>query len=337
MSTATVILLAYHGDPWLPACVASLRGAARVPVRLVLVDNGGNTCIDSLDLTGFEATVLRAPRPLGFAEANNFALAHVELDTAAVCFLNQDTLSRPGWLDSCLDCLRRYRELGAVAPLVTTYDGQGWDQAFLECARRSADFRRDLYGQACPSMASFPEQEDSGYYDVPVVTGAAMVVRTEALVKAGPFDPIFGSYYEDYDLCRRIAAAGWKVGLCSRGRIGHFGGSVTVDAASFRRRARLICRNRVIYSARWKWPNRRTGLARYMLAEAPRNLARSALGRSQTPLRAFLLAHADLARLGPRLASAAVDRQQWQAYLASIRWPGANGRRGAFVGQAPHA
>ncbi|MCR4411028.1 MAG: glycosyltransferase [Thermoguttaceae bacterium] len=340
MSAATVILVAYHGDAWVPACVASLRESLERPVRLVLVDNAGNTCIESLDLAGFDATVLRCERPLGFAKANNFALRHVDFDTEAVCFLNQDTLSAPGWLDACLDCLGKHPELGAVTPLVTTYDWQGWDQAFLECARRSEDFRRD-FGERPPSPpAPLPERERGGmpsppaplpsrergeYYEVPVVTAAAMVVRTEALLKAGPFDPIFGSYYEDYDLCRRIRQSGYRVAVCAHGRIAHFAGSVTTDAAAFRRRARSIARNRVIYAARWTWPRRISGLARYVLAELPRNLARSALGRSQTPLGAFLLAQGDLVRLGPRLASAACDRQAWNNYLAAIHWPGTNG------------
>ncbi len=141
---ASVIVVAYRGDRWLPACLASLRESLEAPARLVLVDNAGNTCIEGLDLTGFDARILRCGRPLGFAEANNFALRQIELDTVAVCFLNQDTLSQPGWLDACIACLRAHPDLGVVTPLVVTYDGQGFDQAFLECARRSEDFRRDF-------------------------------------------------------------------------------------------------------------------------------------------------------------------------------------------------
>lgn len=321
-----VVLVAYHGDRWVPSCVASLRKSFSGSLALILVDNAGNSCIKTLDLTAFDVTLLRCERPLGFAEANNLALTAAALDCDAVCFLNQDTVSEPGWLDACIDCLLRHPQLGVVTPLIMTYDGQEWDQAFLDCARRSEEFRRE-FGEWPPRSG---EPLSGGcserIYDVPVVTGAAMVVKTEALLKAGPFDPIYGSYYEDYDLCRRIAAVGYRVGICTRGRIRHFGGSVTTDRQAHRRRARWIARNRVLYAARWQWKNRLLGLARYLFTQLPRNLARATLGRSQTPLRSMLLAQVDLMRIAPRLVSAAWDRRCWNKYLRSIRWPIADSR-----------
>ncbi|MGQ9761964.1 MAG: glycosyltransferase family 2 protein, partial [Thermogutta sp.] len=131
----------------------------------------------------------------------------------------------------------------------------------------------------------------------------------------------YGSYYEDYDLCRRIAAAGYQVGICTRGRVGHYGGSVTVDRQTYIRRARWIVRNRVIYAARWKWKRRLTGLVRYFVLQTPRDAARAILGRSAIPLSAFLRGHVDLLRLGRRLASTVYDQKNWRKYLRVAGWP----------------
>lgn len=315
-----IILVAHRADRWLPACIASLRASLEYPIRLVLVDNGGNTCIDSLDLTGFDAMVLRCERPMGFAEANNFALLNGSLDSEFVCFLNQDTISREDWLSACIGVLRADESIGAVMPLIENYEATAWDEAFLTCCRATPALHERLSRGVFARTDDFPP-----FMEIPEITAAAMVVRTEALLKAGPFDPIYGSYYEDYDLCRRIAQAGYKVGICTRGRVGHFGGSVTTDRRTYARRARWIARNRVIYAARWKWRNRTWGLATYAAWEMPWRTARSLLGRSQIPLRSLLLAQLDLLRLGRRLASANYDRRCWSDYLRTVGWPNVSG------------
>jgi len=313
---AYIIIVAYHGDKWLPACVNSLRESLREPVRLVLVDNTGNTSLDLLDLSGFDATVLRTPQPMGFAEANNFALLHGGMESEFVCFLNQDTVSRQDWLGVCIEVMRAHESVGAVIPLIENYDGTAWDEAFTSCTRAAPGLYDRVQRGVMADVDDLPR-----FIEVPEITAAAMVVRTEALLKAGPFDPIYGSYYEDYDLCRRIAAAGYQVGICTRGRVGHYGGSVTTDRTAYLRRARWIARNRVIYSARWHWNNRPLGMLSYSAWRMSRNLARSLLGRSRIPLSAFLGAHRDLAPLLPRLASAKCDRAAWRRYLKKLGWP----------------
>ncbi len=324
----TVIVVAYHGDAWMPKCVATLRASLRSPVRLVLVDNAGNSCLDSLELDGLDHVVLCCDRPLGFAEANNFALQHIDFNTEAVCFLNQDTLSEPGWLEACTECLRARPGLGAVTPMIATYDGQGWDQAFLECARWSKRFCQDFdsNGELPSPPTPLPARargDVADFYEVPEITAAAMVVRTEALLEAGPFDPIYGSYYEDYDLCRRIREAGCGIGVCTRGKIAHFGGSATANDETRWQRVRQITRNRVIYAVRSAGTKRLRTLLHYLNWKFPYNLGRSVWGTSSsTPLRAYLGAHLDLVRVLPRLVSRRRDEKAWGDYLTGLGWPG---------------
>lgn len=311
----SVILVAHHGERWLPRCLDSLRQACAGGYEVILVDNGGNSALE-VYADRRNVHIIKTPRGLGFAEANNYALVHGGVRGNMVCFLNQDTASGPGWLDACAGLLERRSDIGAVMPLITNYDGTAWDEAFGTCARAAPSLAARLTAGPQADLSDLPE-----FVAVPEITAAAMVVRTAALLKAGPFDPIYGSYYEDYDLCRRIAAAGYQVGICTRGRVGHFGGSVTSSPAAYRRRARQIYRNRIIYAARWKWKSRFTAMAHYMIGQAPRDAIRAALGRSAIPLSALLGAHVDLARLGRRLASARCDQQKWHKYLAVLRWP----------------
>lgn len=312
MTDCTIILVAFYGDSWVPSCISSLGKHVPEGTHLVLVDNSGNRCIASLDLAHFNAEVISSDRPLGFAEANNLALSRARLLHRTVVFLNQDTFSTDDWLGACQICLAEHPDVGGLTPLTRTYDNAGWDPYFLECARKSIWF-----AGALDNGKPFEQ-----FYQVPVIPAAAMVVRTELLQRVGPFDPIFGSYYEDYDLCRRIQEANYRVGICTTGNISHFSGSATNSISAERARARWVTRNRVIIRQRAKKENRLSSLVSYLLSTFPRGLVRCLLDRpGAKPLGPYLMAHWDLFRLLPRLLSERCDRIAWENYLEDIAWP----------------
>ena len=305
-------MIAFHGDRWVPDCIDSLAQSLVNRYDLVIVDNMGNCVLSELDLSHFESEIIESNHALGFAAANNLALSQSSLLSSYVAFLNQDTLSRNDWLRACIDCLESHPDIGAVSPLTRSYDWEGWDPYFLECAQQSQEFVWDLE----------PDSPLQPFYEVPVIPAVAMVVRTHVLKEAGPFDPIFGSYYEDYDLCHRIRHAGYRVGVCTAATIAHYSGSATNSPVAERQRARGVTRNRVIYRQRLVEGNRLLSLLRYLLLTFPRGLVRSAVGRQGAkPLGAYLLAHWDLFRLLPRLVSRSYDQGRWRQYLASIAWP----------------
>jgi GT2 family glycosyltransferase len=308
----SIIIVAYYGDPWLSACLSTLADVTTPGTHLLLVNNKGNTLIEQLDLSHFDAEVVRADVPLGFSAANNLALLRARRLEEAIIFLNQDTLSPEDWLSPCLGCLRQHPDVAAVTPLTRTYDGADWDPYFLECASLSAGLDRALT-DATPLDA---------FYEVPSVPAAALAVRASALREVGPFDPVFGRYYEDYDLCRRLRRAGYRVGVCTGGSVRHYSGSASRSPDAERRRARWITRNRVIHGQREVARGRVRTLLRHGLLTFPRGLARGLLRRpAAKPPGAYLAAHWDLLRLLPRLASERRDAAAWQHYLEDIGWP----------------
>jgi GT2 family glycosyltransferase len=182
----------------------------------------------------------------------------------------------------------------------------------MECARKSDAFARDL--DAGDTLQVF--------YETPVIPAAAMVVRRNVLERIGPFDPIFGSYYEDYDLCHRIRSAGFKVGVCTTGVIAHFSGSATTTPAAEKRRARWVTRNRVIFAQRVARGSRLASLTKHFLTTFPRGLLRSMLKRPKAkPVLPYLQAHWDLVKLSHRLVSEPYDQWCWNNYLVEIGWP----------------
>ncbi len=306
--TVSIILVAYHADRWLPGCLASLAGASERRMHLVLVDNSGNTNLHAQDLSPFEAEVLTTPRPLGFAEANNFALVEAGHLEEVVLFLNQDTISPPGWIDRCLEALAADPSLGAVSPVIRTYDDDGWDPSFTACLSDAQRGRLD-------------EEPDAAVWEVDVAPAPALLVRTDVLREVGPFDPIYGSYYEDYDLCRRIRRAGYRIAFVPSARVRHFSGSTTDTPEKERRRMRLLLRNRLIYRLREDRRPRWLELARFFGVEVPHRLVRGMLRTpSSQPPGVVLQAAGDVLGIGSRMMSPSRDLCNWMRYLEELGW-----------------
>lgn len=300
----SVILIAYHSDRWIATCVESLRNASSRRLHLVLVDNSGNTQLDKVDRDVFDLELIHTPNPLGFAEANNFALKHARRLGSHILFLNQDTISSTGWIDACLEAFEGDPAVGAISPVIRTYDGSGWDPSFLACIGPEKDW------------------ESTGIMLRPAAPAPALMVRRDVLERVGPFDPVFGSYYEDYDLCRRIRQAGYHIGFVRSAEISHFSGSSTDTAEKVRKRVRLLLRNRTIHRLRESKSPRARTLLHYATFDVPRRLLRAVLRTpSSQPVGAILQAQMDLLRLGPRLFSQSADEAAWKQYLKSLDWP----------------
>ena len=314
-SSVQIVVISYHGVRWLANCFETLRNGLPAAAQVTLVDNGGENGLDNLALDGLPCTVLETPKPMGFAEANNFALQQVGLESDAVCFLNQDTRSAPGWLEACINCLRQDSTIGAVSPLLKTYDWNGWDPGFIACAGKSVEFKEFERTGSCLT----------NFIEIPEVTAAAMVVRTEVLRKVGPFDPIYGSYYEDYDLCLRIRDAGYRVGICSSAKVAHYSGSATTTLQAERKRMRQIIRNRAILGIRSSGQKRFSAMIHQFFPRFTWNLCRGIFRTaSSQPPSVQVAAHWDLLGCAGRLVSERRDRAEWHAYLRNLGWPQTN-------------
>lgn len=311
----SIIVVAFHGKRWIPGCVASIDETMERREHLYLVDNSGNDgCLPDA-MRNCELTIPVTPRPMGFAEANNFALERIDTRLPCICFLNQDTLCRPGWLERCVELLDSEPQIGAVTPVLYQFGWEALNPNFLACARRNPQLAKDLSRQ-CRAA------DRDAFYAVPDIPAAAMVVRSDVLRQTGPFDPIFGSYYEDFDLCLRIRQAGFDVGVCGAAEVAHYDSVTDEDPADprTRRRHRLILRNRAILNVRQTSGSRTGALLRSLLQEYPRQLARTLLRRpGRKAARSILSAAGSLIRLAPRLVSRSRDDAAREAAFQAFR------------------
>ncbi len=310
-AVAAIIIAAFRCERWIKPCLESLVNSIDERHHIYVVDNGENngTVPDVLSFANY--TVLKTERTLGFAEANNYALVRLGRGFDYYCFLNQDTISTPGWLDCCIECMESDTAVGAVMPMETLYDGTGIDPACDDCLQKSTSTSKIV-------TTSFDEVSVS---ITPQITAAAMVARADLIAQVGPFDPVFESYCEDYDLGDRLISTGHKLGICHGPTVAHYSGSasptpkarVRKDALSLSNRALLKCRRQ--QSGRWLMA------ATFLLWGLPRRVAAALFGRPGAPsLRSVWIGYSRLAKILPRLFSATNDRAQFERYLAELGW-----------------
>ncbi|MGH2517159.1 MAG: glycosyltransferase family 2 protein [Ktedonobacterales bacterium] len=158
---------------------------------------------------------------LGLSAARNIAIAHASGPVLA--FTDDDCVVSPGWLDCHVALLTTHSRAGLVfgAVRAAPYDSaDGYIPDFP--VKRAKEVR-----------SRWLKYRDTGI-------GANMVLRQEALRRAGPFDEMLGAGAmfhagEDTDMMYRVLRAGYSVLLTPDASVTHFGMRSRQDARGQRK------------------------------------------------------------------------------------------------------
>ena len=309
-----IIIVAYEGDAWIPDCIESLKASTQINALVLLIDNKDNTNLISEEIGSLTIRCFKTPHPMGFADANNFALMKVPSSVPNICFLNQDTLSQQKWLEEGLNCLHQNPQLGAVSPMLKNYQGTDWDKEFQFLLKNQPEFKSDWLNYSDHHSVAKTHLVD----DIPAT---AMIVKTEVIKQSGPFDNIFGSYYEDFDLCMRIRKLGYHIAICPQSILFHYSGSISQTEEARRKRSRWVIRNRTVLKIRSSHGPRWLKAWRHLIINGSLQTIRAILRTpSSSPLRSVAMAHIDLIGILPRLCSCKIDKKKWDQFLEEINW-----------------
>ena len=154
-----------------------------------------------------EIQIVRNLEELGFSRSNNRILQ--ECRARYVLLLNDDTIVHECALQRMVKYMDEHGEVGALGCKILNPDGTlQWS-----CGK-SAIHKWEYFRSGVLRTLLSPLVRDQFFHSVVEVswlTGACLMVRSEALKAAGLLDERFYMYYEDGDWCFRIIQAGWKI------------------------------------------------------------------------------------------------------------------------------
>lgn len=231
----SVIIVSYNVSAFLRNALQSVICSARgTDHEVTVVDN--NSSDDSVSMIRREfpgVRLLVSDRNEGFAAACNRGI--MASTGEFLLILNPDTVTGTEAITRALEFMKTHPDAGAAGAHMT--DGNG---RFLPESKRgfptplTAMFRFTGLCRLFPRSALFnayylgnrPENETC---PADILTGAFMLIRSEALGKAGLFDTSFFMYGEDIDLSWRIKKAGYTNYYLHDVNVTHFKGCSSVQ------------------------------------------------------------------------------------------------------------
>lgn len=294
-SATSVVILTYNSQDDIIPCLRALMADNSPDKETLVIDNASrDRTVEVVRRTFPGVRLVENPTNVGVAAGWNQGARLTTGDW--LVFLNPDVEVSPNWLAAIHDALARY-PLADVAGIKLLYPDGRIQHGGLFFHPNAQSFHRGA------------REEDHGQVDmvepIGAVTGAVLVVRRSALLAHGGFDEdYFPAYFEEADLCYRVAASGRQVLYVGASHAIHHEASslgATSDAYArlyFRMRALYILKN---YSLRhilqhsipaelhmwrqWPWQHRKYALLSWFwsLPFAIRRLINKARGLPGRP------------------------------------------------------
>lgn len=207
------------------------------PHQVVVVDNGsedGSADMVAERFPGVE--LIRNARNEGFAIACNQGMRVCDGDY--VLLLNTDTETAPDALSLLVSWLEEHAEYAAAAPQLVHRSGETQRTCMAFPRWRTPLFFATPLERWLPNSAELRRyflrdwaQEDSRDADQP--PAAALLVRKSALDEVGLFDERLWLFYNDVDLSKRLADAGYRTRYVAEAKVVHHVGASTSRFAGF--------------------------------------------------------------------------------------------------------
>ncbi len=256
----TVILNYRTPEMTLKSAAAAVREMDGLRGEILIIDNDSRD--DSFDMISREVAsrgwdrdnhvrVVQSGHNGGFGAGNNIAF-EIGLSNGEkpdfYYLLNSDAWPEPGAIHRLRDFMIAYPRAGMAGSSVFGDDGAPHRTAFrfpsiageFEAAARTGFISRWLKDSIV--AITIPQQDAQ----VDWVAGASLMMRSQMLDEIGVFDETFFLYFEETDLSRRAARAGWRTHYVPGSVVTHIG-SVSTGMKTWRRTPQYWFDSRLYY------------------------------------------------------------------------------------------
>ncbi|WP_158827170.1 glycosyltransferase family 2 protein [Mucilaginibacter lacusdianchii] len=212
-------------------------------IEIIVVDNASkDNPVPAWKQQYPDITFIASDKNLGFAGGNNLGVKAAKGDY--LFFVNNDTEFTENLTTQLVRILDEHPKVGMVSPKIRYFDQPEMLQYVGFTPMNYYTMRNSCIGQFEP---------DKGQYDKPAgptgyIHGAAMMVRREAIEKAGVMAENFFLYYEEMDWCDHVKRAGYEIWIEPNALIYHKE-SVSVGRVSGLKEY-FMNRNRILFIRR---------------------------------------------------------------------------------------
>ena len=213
-------------------------------IEVIVVDNASNQDEATIIEERYpQVKVIRSKENIGFAGGNNLGIKAAQ--GKYLFFLNNDTLLKPqtSGLKPLISRLEASPKIGMVCPKIKF----SWDSQLIQFAGYTP-----LSPVTMRNKAIGCGEADHGQYDTahstPYAHGAAMMVKSEVIEKAGQMPECYFLYYEELDWSMMIRRAGYEIWYEPNCTIFHKESQTTGQNSPLR--TYYITRNRFLFTRR---------------------------------------------------------------------------------------
>lgn len=198
--------------------------------EIIVIDNSRDEELEFALKKNYKAVKYIPNKNTGFGAGNNLGAreAHGQL----LIFLNPDTVVGKYAIDNLVKFYQNNKMNGIAAPILLGKDGKPYQQGSRELTPLRALFVLSFINKFFPnnpvSKKYFLRDWDKkSVVDVDVAPGTAFIISKLLFNKLNGFDEKFFLFFEEFDLCRRVRKAGYKINIMPEAKVMHYWGEST--------------------------------------------------------------------------------------------------------------
>lgn len=215
----SVIVVNYKTKDYTLSALRALFASSVLPEQVILVDNNSQDgSLEAIQAAFPDIEYIANTVNTGFARANNQAIRDLATEPF-IWLLNSDTETGRQSLEQLYTYIKSHPKVGAVGPQLVYPTGAfqsigGYFPTPSNVLRYLIPFGWFLpvaVKRKLKNIALFPQPVPTDGIRLDYVTGAASLLRKQALDEVGLLAEDYFMYFEETDLCYRLKWAGWDI------------------------------------------------------------------------------------------------------------------------------
>lgn len=212
MLELSIVIINYNTCKMTCECIDSVfKHVSGIDFEVILVDNASTDESKNVFSKDDRIKYIYSEKNLGFGRANNLGVDYSE--GRNILFLNSDTLLMNNAAKILSEYLDSHPECGICGGNLFDVDGKPTYSFYRNYPSLFRDFYTPLskkYGKLKYGINQFHNHTGKPM-EVSQISGADLMINKRVINKYGCFNPVFFMYYEDAELCFRVAKQGYKI------------------------------------------------------------------------------------------------------------------------------